>query len=180
MIIQGPANPRYKTSLCKHFNTAQGCSYGDKCQFAHGSNELRLNSGQPMNPMLGNFMDKAQNNIVNYKIVKCKNWEKDKTCKYGAKCTFAHGDSELRNKSDNISQMSQTFPIMPFLIDQNGMPIMVQPGAGFDYNQMQMMAGNMEQNQFMMGMMPPIANIPPVNNNENQDANIGGNDKNQQ
>ena len=134
-----------------------------------------------MNPMLANpFMEKTQNNIINYKIVKCKNWDKDKTCKYGAKCTFAHGDSELRNKSDNINQMSQPFPIMPFLIDQNGMPIMVQPGAGFDYNQMPMMAGNMDQNQFMMGMMPPIANIPPANNNENQDANTGGNDKNQQ
>ena len=129
-----------------------------------------------MNP----YMEKAQNNVINYKIVKCKNWEKDNTCKYGAKCTFAHGDAELRNKSDNISHMSQPIPLMPFMIDQNVMPIMMQPGAGFDFNQMQMMPGNMEQNPFMMGMMPN-PNIPKVINNENQENNnADGNDKNQQ
>ena len=182
-IIQGPANPRYKTTLCKHFATAQGCSYGDKCQFAHGQAELRLNSGamNQMGPMgMNPYIEKAQNNVINYKIVKCKNWEKDNNCKYGAKCTFAHGDAELRNKSDNISHMSQPIPLMPFMINQNGMPIIMQPGAGFDFNQMQMMPGNMEQNPFMMGMMPN-PNIPPVINNENQENNnADGNDKNQQ
>ena len=136
----------------------------------------------PMNAMGVNpFMDKSQNNYINYKIVKCKNWEKDNTCKYGAKCTFAHGDAEVRKKADNISQMNQPIPLMPFMIDPNGMPIMMPPpGTGFDFNQMQMMQGNMEQNPFVMGMIPN-ANIPPVVNNENQDnKNTGGNDKNQQ
>ena len=132
-----------------------------------------------MNPMpINSFMEKAQNNYINYKIVKCKNWEKDQNCKYGSKCTFAHGDSELRNKADNISHMNQPIPLMPFMIDQNGMPIMMQPGTGFDFNQMQMM-GNMNQNPFMMGMVPPNPNIPPINN-ENKDTNIGGNEQNQQ
>ena len=93
ILIQGAANPKYKTSLCKHYNTTQGCSYGDKCQFAHGPEELRLNSGQPMNfvnPMsMNQNMDKIQNNILNYKIAKCRNWEKHKSCKYGKKCTFS-------------------------------------------------------------------------------------------
>ena len=45
---------------------------------------------------------KNQNNILNYKIVKCKNFEKDGTCKYGQHCTFAHGDKDLRNKTENM------------------------------------------------------------------------------
>ena len=47
---------------------------------------------------LGGNANKNQNNILNYKIVKCRNFEKDGTCKYGNHCTFAHGDKELRNK----------------------------------------------------------------------------------
>lgn len=182
ILIQGPANPKYKTSLCKHYNTTQGCSYGDKCQFAHGPEELRLNSGQPMsfmNPMnMNQNMDKIQNNLLNYKIAKCRNWEKDKSCKYGDKCTFAHGDAELRIKTDNLTYMNQPFPFMPVMIDQSGNPIMMPPG---NFTQMPMMGGAMNPNPFFMGMMPPNANIPPAyNNNENQNDNNGGNDKNQQ
>ena len=99
-IIQGTANPRYKTTLCKKFSSGKLCPYGDKCQFAHGPQELRMpllqNQGQNMG---NNSNNKSQNNYLNYKIVKCKNWEKDHTCKYGAHCTFAHGDADLRNKA---------------------------------------------------------------------------------
>ena len=75
--------------MCKHYNTPQGCTYGDKCQFAHGPEELR-----PYNPNILNEgamdMSKNQKNIINYKIVKCKNYEKDGTCIYVIHCTFAH------------------------------------------------------------------------------------------
>ena len=90
---------KYKTVLCKHFNSQKGCILGLKCQFAHGIIELRQpnrineNDGKKKGPIL-----------ENYKIVKCKFWEKDHTCKYGSLCTFAHGNEELRTKSDNILQ----------------------------------------------------------------------------
>lgn len=32
---------KYKTMLCKHFETPKGCVYNDKCQFAHGAFELK-------------------------------------------------------------------------------------------------------------------------------------------
>ena len=153
---QGPANPRYKTILCKKFASKQSCPYGDKCQFAHGSQELRQFTGVPDN-MLGisnanTMMNKIQNNVINYKIVKCKNWEKDQTCKYGAHCSFAHGDAELRNKADNLYQMNPGFPVM--------MPIMMNP-QGIDINQMQQIMMN---NQLMMGMGMGInPNISPEN-----------------
>ena len=81
---------------------------------------------------------KNQNNMLNYKIVKCKNWEKDKSCKYGAHCTYAHGEEELRNKADNLYQMNPTFPLM--------MPIITNP-QNMDMSQIPQFMPN---NQFMM------------------------------
>ena len=41
------ANTKYKSMLCKHYETTKGCSFGDRCQFAHGVHELR--SGATVN-----------------------------------------------------------------------------------------------------------------------------------
>ena len=145
-LYQGANNIRYKTALCRHFDTPQGCSYGEKCQFAHGINELKQNDKNMMaqNPMQA--MDNKQKNILNYKIVKCKNWEKDKSCKYGAHCTFAHGDEEIRNKADNLYQM-QPMMFQPFMM--NPMMTMTQ-FPGMDMSQMGMAPI----------MMNPMMNIP--------------------
>ena len=84
--------------------------------------------------------NKSQNSLLNYKIVKCKNWEKDKTCKYGTHCTFAHGDEELRNKTDNLYQFNPSLSFMlPGMIPQQGM----------DMAQMNQLMVN---NQLAMGM----------------------------
>jgi hypothetical protein len=38
---QGGQNPtKYKTMLCRHFETTKGCMHKDKCQFAHGIEDL--------------------------------------------------------------------------------------------------------------------------------------------
>ena len=108
--------------------------------------------------------NKSQTNFLNYKIVKCKNWEKDRTCKYGAHCTFAHGDEDLRNKADNLYQMNTNFQMM--------VPMMVPPGM--DMNQMQqIMLGN--QLMMGMGMNPNMANQNLNQNNPNMTQ--GKNDK---
>ena len=65
----GQNNVRYKTMMCKHYNTTQGCSYGEKCQFAHGPQDLRPFNGQMLNQ---DQMKTNQKNPLNYKIVKCK------------------------------------------------------------------------------------------------------------
>ena len=180
--MQGPTNPRYKTTLCKHVNTPQGCSYGDKCQFAHGNKELRLNNAQgfPQTMAAGMNGNKMQNSILNYKIVKCKNWEKDGTCKYGVHCTFAHGDKDLRNKNENLYQMNNPMMMIPMMYDMNAMP-MVMPPPGMDINQMQQMMapGNINQNQLMMmNMMPPMPEA--MNNNDNNQNAEPKADNNQQ
>jgi hypothetical protein len=34
-------NSKYKLALCRHYNTNKGCTFGDKCQYAHGDSDLR-------------------------------------------------------------------------------------------------------------------------------------------
>ena len=112
-------------------------------------------------------LNKSQNSLLNYKIVKCKNWEKDGTCKYGAHCTFAHGDEELRNKADNLYQFN---PSMQFM-----MPMMI-PSAGMDMNQMQQLMAN---GQLMMGMGMNMNNMAPniPQEQENQANNTQNEEK---
>ena len=110
-----------------------------------------------MNMYNPNINTKSQNSMINYKIVKCKNWEKDKTCKYGVHCTFAHGDEELRNKADNIYQFNPSFPFM--------MPVMM-PSPGMDMAQMQQMMTN---NPLMMANMNPNAEQGQNNNDINNE-----------
>ena len=137
-----------------------------------------MNPAMPLNP----FNDKAQNNLINYKIAKCKNWEQDKTCRYGSKCTFAHGDEELRKKEDNMKNIGTGIPMF-MMMDQNGNPIMF-PQQGLDFNQMpmQMIPANFDPNQLMMGMgmIPPNTNVPQGGNMNNTNNNGAGgiNDKN--
>lgn len=135
---------KYKSVLCKHFGQTGTCSYGDKCQFAHGFQELK-NSGGGQGGQLGNGSrndggmggnpmsqhgqgdqnknNKQPPNPSNFKIVKCKNFEANGSCKYGSVCTFAHGDPELRTKSDNNLQMSENAITM----DTGFMPMQGNP-----------------------------------------------------
>ena len=150
--------------LCKHFGTPQGCSYGEKCQFAHGEEELKHIDGNMLTQNYMLQMNNKQKDAMNYKIVKCKNWEKDKTCKYGAHCTFAHGDSELRNKSDNLMQMQSNMGIMfpPVMMDMNAM-MQMNP-------QMQGMPMIQIDPSQMMGMgMPMIPNNMMNNAPQNEE-----------
>jgi len=161
-------NPRYKTTLCKKFSSQQGCPYGDKCQFAHGAQELRIYNADNMQQNLLN-LNKTPSNLINFKIVKCKNWEKDKTCKYGQHCTFAHGEEELRNKADNLYQFNPTMPLMmPMMMPIQDMSQMQQLMAngqlmmGMNMNNMNNMNPNMVQEQFNDMQNNNI----PNNNNE--------------
>lgn len=128
---------KYKTVLCKHFSQTGTCSYGEKCQFAHGLHEIKnsnhtggsqggLNHGMNTHIMGGYVPEKVTKqppNPSNFKIIKCKNWEANGTCKYGSVCTFAHGDTELRTKSDNNLQMSENAISM----DTGFMPLQGNP-----------------------------------------------------
>ena len=164
---------KYKTVLCKHFGQNGTCSYGDKCQFAHGFQELK-NSNVPtgvQNIIADPSKQKSVPNPANFKIIKCKNWETSGSCKYGSVCTFAHGDSELRTKSDNNIQMSENAITMDYNYMQNNMNPYLMQDPNYMYNMMlqqQMMGGggmNAPTDMYSMyGMMGgyPNQNYPPM------------------
>lgn len=68
---------RYKTELCRQFSENGECKYGDKCQFAHGFNDL-----------------KDVNRHPKYKTDFCKTFHSKGFCPYGPRCHFIHDLSE--------------------------------------------------------------------------------------
>jgi hypothetical protein len=67
----------YKTELCKHWEKEGACPYGDKCQFAHGRNQLR-------------FVVRSKK----YKTKRCKTFWSTGHCPYGSRCCFLHDPEE--------------------------------------------------------------------------------------
>nr|ALK28651.1 zinc finger protein 36 C3H type-like 3 [Mesocricetus auratus] len=68
---------RYKTELCRPFEESGICRYGHKCQFAHGSRELRTLSRHPK-----------------YKTEPCRTFHSVGFCPYGTRCHFIHNQQE--------------------------------------------------------------------------------------
>ncbi|KAL5277417.1 ZFP36L2 family protein [Megaselia abdita] len=68
---------RYKTELCRPFEEAGECKYGEKCQFAHGYHELRNLQRHPK-----------------YKTEYCRTFHSVGFCPYGPRCHFVHNADE--------------------------------------------------------------------------------------
>lgn len=173
---------KYKTVLCKHFGQSGTCSYGDKCQFAHGFQELKNSSSNISNNMGTETKVKQAPNPSNFKIVKCKNWETTGNCKYGSVCTFAHGDTEVRTKSDNNLQMSENQMKMDSLggyYPMNTNPfLMNDPTVLYNYvmqqqSMVEYMKNNPEQYQQLMQMGGMnMLNMNGYNTNLNNELNM--------
>ena len=70
---------RYKTEMCRPFMEHGSCKYGDKCQFAHGTDELRSVNRHPK-----------------YKTDMCRTYHSVGFCPYGPRCHFIHALDEIR------------------------------------------------------------------------------------
>lgn len=84
---------RYKTELCRPFEESGYCKYADKCQFAHGVQELRNLARHPK-----------------YKTEPCRTFHTTAFCPYGSRCHFIHNEEE-RNQPippKHISSMQST------------------------------------------------------------------------
>ena len=75
-------DPKYKTELCKKFQSTGKCPYGHKCRFAHGKKEL---------------LSKAQG--INYKKKPCKTFYEKGYCPYGSRCNFQHDERKFSDTS---------------------------------------------------------------------------------
>lgn len=75
-------DPKYKTELCKKFQSTGKCPYGHKCRFAHGKEEL---------------LSKTQG--ANYKKKPCKTFYEKGYCPYGSRCNFQHDERKFSELS---------------------------------------------------------------------------------
>lgn len=73
---------KYKTELCKKFQSTGKCPYGYKCRFAHGKEEL---------------LSKSQG--INYKKKPCKTFNEKGYCPYGSRCSFRHDERTFSETS---------------------------------------------------------------------------------
>lgn len=76
---QQPPSSRYKTEMCRPYQDEGVCKYGDKCQFAHGQEELRSVQRHPK-----------------YKTDLCRTYHKKGFCPYGPRCHFIHDLAEYQ------------------------------------------------------------------------------------
>ena len=106
---KGGGLSRYKTELCRPFQDYGYCKYGDKCQFAHGEQELRV---VPRHPK--------------YKTELCRTYHTRGFCPYGSRCHFIHSLEETRKQEGGSSSgngprsptkktLSFSLPISPSL-----------------------------------------------------------------
>lgn len=99
-------NTRYKTQICRHYQINGFCQQAEKCQFAHGTHELRKPSDVRereynfslylqicQSQHLRCHLEAAHSRLYNVNTSKVEDsLITAGFCKYGEKCTFAHGD----------------------------------------------------------------------------------------
>ena len=79
---ENKVDAKYKTELCKKFQSTGKCPYGHKCRFAHGKEEL---------------ICKLQG--LNYKKKPCKTFNEKGYCPYGSRCSFKHDERTFSETS---------------------------------------------------------------------------------
>ncbi|XP_075692420.1 mRNA decay activator protein ZFP36L1-like [Rhinoderma darwinii] len=102
LIISRPSTSRYKTELCRTFHESGSCKYGSKCQFAHGTIELR-----------------GLNRHPKYKTELCRTYHTIGFCPYGSRCHFIHNAEEQRFNSSNRGHRP---PLLRHSISCSGIP----------------------------------------------------------
>ncbi|XP_055333169.1 mRNA decay activator protein ZFP36-like [Paramacrobiotus metropolitanus] len=108
---------RYKTELCNTFVENGKCRYGEKCQFAHGLDELRSIARHPK-----------------YRTEKCRSFHTTGSCSYGQRCHFIH--LEPHGQLSSSSSSHHDYPSVPLTAPAaSGNAIISQPpGSKFVHN----------------------------------------------
>ena len=85
----------YKTRMCKNYEQAGTCKFGDKCNFAHGKEDLRRGSGGSAASSRSSGGGGGSGSSCGYKKKLCDRFAGG-SCLYADKCTFAHGPDDLQ------------------------------------------------------------------------------------
>jgi hypothetical protein len=80
--------------MCRPFQEHGTCKYGDKCQFAHGNNEVRNVNRHPK-----------------YKTDLCRTYHSVGFCPYGPRCHFIHALEEMQKSPERVPDKKVTGPI---------------------------------------------------------------------
>ncbi|CAK91487.1 unnamed protein product (macronuclear) [Paramecium tetraurelia] len=87
---ESESHVKFKTEMCKNWSILGKCNYGNKCQFAHGQNEM---------------INRQCNQ--KYKSKLCRSFHQDYVCFYGARCQFIHESRSVDQiRKDYKSQTS--------------------------------------------------------------------------
>ena len=93
--IPASENPAYRTQICTRWMEGS-CQYGDRCNFAHGEEQLRQFGGTGSGVTRFAPVDiKSRSNDPAYRTKLCTRWAQG-ACQYGDRCMFAHGEEQLR------------------------------------------------------------------------------------
>lgn len=93
----------YKTELCRSHEETGHCRYGNKCQFAHNSSELRIVFRHPR-----------------YKTEICKTFWELGSCPYGKRCCFIHHEKStepISSKSAIQEKNNNNDDILRYTLD---------------------------------------------------------------
>jgi len=85
---------RYKTEMCRPYQENGTCKYGEKCQFAHGNQEVRNVNRHPK-----------------YKTDLCRTYHSVGFCPYGPRCHFVHALDEVRNSPIQTPEKKPNGPV---------------------------------------------------------------------
>ncbi|KAL7489279.1 hypothetical protein ACHAW6_014864 [Cyclotella cf. meneghiniana] len=74
---------KVKTELCRYYNTPKGCVFGDKCNYAHGEQELKFNK----------LIDLEAAQLIDVEVFRthpCFTWVATGACPFDQRCTRLH------------------------------------------------------------------------------------------
>ncbi|KAL0950810.1 hypothetical protein HGRIS_007574 [Hohenbuehelia grisea] len=83
----------YKTELCRSWEEKGSCRYGNKCQFAHGEDELRNVARHPK-----------------YKTEICRTFWVSGSCPYGKRCCFIHTELPASGAANGAPPPAENTP----------------------------------------------------------------------
>ena len=93
----------FKTEICKAWEAGKECTFGNRCQYAHGIEELR-----------------GKDRHQKYKTSLCKGYHENGHCPYGSRCSFIHGElfiPKTKNTKKRLPCFRKLTPLSKYPID---------------------------------------------------------------
>ncbi|XP_040179295.1 mRNA decay activator protein ZFP36L2-A-like isoform X2 [Rana temporaria] len=135
------ASTRYKTELCRTFHESGSCKYGSKCQFAHGTAELR-----------------GLNRHPKYKTELCRTYHTIGFCPYGSRCHFIHNAEEQRF---NSASKGQRPPLLRHSVSCSGIP---SSSSSSSSSSLSLFSASMASSLTSLSPFSPSSPVTPISN----------------